>query len=120
MRFFADHCIPKTVIKALQGAGHEALRLKDYIPPDSSDPVAIAKAWELDCILISLNGDFADIVNYPPEKYKGIVALQVRNHPEIIPQLMERLNSYLSANPEKAYYKGKLFLVEVHRIRVRQ
>jgi hypothetical protein len=41
--------------------------------------------------LISLNGYFADIVAYPPGNYKGIVALQVRNHPEIIPELMERL-----------------------------
>jgi len=39
----------------------------------------------IDAILLSLNGDFADIVNYPPKNYKGIVALQVRNHSEILP-----------------------------------
>jgi hypothetical protein len=35
--------------------------------------VVISEAQELDAILISLNGDFADIVTYPPEKYKGII-----------------------------------------------
>ena len=120
MRFFVDHCIPMFVVKSLQDAGHEVLRLKDYIPPDSSDTVAIAKAQELNCVLISLNGDFADIVTYPPAKYRGIIALQVRNHPEIIPPLMERLKNYLFANREMSHYKGKLFIVEIHRIRVKQ
>jgi predicted nuclease of predicted toxin-antitoxin system len=90
LRFFADQCISKYIIKELQNAGHEVLRLKDYISPDSSDQVVISKAQELDTILISLNGDFADIVTYPPVKYKGIFALQVRNHPEIIPHLIPK------------------------------
>jgi predicted nuclease of predicted toxin-antitoxin system len=107
-------------MKGLQDAGHEVLQLKNYISPDSSDPVVISKAQELDSILVSLNGDFVDIVTYPPAKYNGIIALQVRNHPEIIPQLMERLKNYLLANPEANHYKGKLFLIEVHRIRVKQ
>ena len=63
--------------------------------------------------------DFADIVTYPPARYKGIVALQVRNHPEIIPQLMERLFSYLSAQHDMEQYRGKLFIAETHRIRIR-
>ena len=120
LRFFADHCTSKYIIQELRDAGHEVLQLKNYILPDSSDPVVILKAQELDSILVSLNGDFVDIVTYPPSKYKGIIALQVRNHPEIIPQLMERLKNYLSANPETNHYKGKLFLIEVHRIRVKQ
>lgn len=93
-------------------------RLIDYIPKDSPDTAVISKAQELDAILISLNGDFADIVAYPPAEYKGIIALQVRDHPEIIPQLMKRLKDYLSAQPDMSQYKGKLFLVEVYRIRV--
>ena len=40
----------------------------------------ISKAQELDSVLLSLNGDFADIVAYPPANYKGIIALQVGNH----------------------------------------
>jgi predicted nuclease of predicted toxin-antitoxin system len=120
LRFFADHCIPKLVIRTLQNAGHEVLRLKDYISPDSSDTVVISKAQALESILISLNGDFADIVTYPPARYKGIVALQIRNHPEIIPHLMEGLKNYLSTNPEMSHYAGKLLLIEVHRIRVRR
>ncbi len=120
LRFFADHCVSNAIISTLRDAGHEVLWLRDHIPVESPDPVVIAKAQQLDTLLLSLNGDFADIVTYPPANYQGIVALQVRNHPEIIPQLMVRFREFLAAHADREYYKGKLLLVEVHRIRVRQ
>ncbi|MFB2896704.1 DUF5615 family PIN-like protein [Aerosakkonemataceae cyanobacterium BLCC-F50] len=120
LRFFADQCIPNSIIQILSDAGYEVLLLKDYIPIESPDSLVISKAQELDTILISINGDFADIVTYPPANYKGIISIQLRNHPEIIPQLMERLKVYLSANMNMEHYQGKLLLVEVYRIRVRE
>lgn len=119
LKFFADQCVSNYIMQSLREAGYDVLRLRDHIPPDSPDPVVISKAQELGAILISLNGDFADIVTYPPANYQGIIALQVRNHPEIIPQLMQRLHSYLSQHPLMEYYTGKLILAEVHRIRIR-
>lgn len=56
--FFADHCVPHLVVQSLREAGHEALRLREHIPPESPDPVVIATAQELDAILVSLNGVF--------------------------------------------------------------
>ncbi len=120
LSFFADHCVSNYVIRTLRDRNHEVFRLRDHIPPDSPDMHVMAKAQELGAILLSLNGDFADIVTYPPSDHKGIVALQVANHPEVIPQMMGRLNMYLSAHPQMAYYEGKLILVEAHRIRMRQ
>ena len=89
-------------------------------PSRSLDPVVIAKAQELGAILLSVNVDFADIVGYPPARYLGIHGIQLHNHPEIIPQLMERLLSFLDAHPQQEFYHGKLFLVEGHRVRIRQ
>jgi len=57
--------------------------------------------------LLSLDGDFADIINYPPGKYKGIIALQVRNHPEILPKLTDRLVAYLEFQPAMEDFRGK-------------
>jgi len=84
LRFFADHCISNLISRTLENEEHKVFRLRDYLPTDSPDKEVILKAKELNSILISLNGDFADIINYPPEKYKGIISLQVRNHPEVI------------------------------------
>jgi len=120
LRLFADHCISNFIVQELLKAGHEVLKLKDYIPVESSDPVVISAAQKLDSILLSLNGDFADALNYPPSDYKGIIGLQVRNHPEIIPQLMLRLIHYLTLHPDAQFYQGKLIIVEAHRIRIRQ
>ena len=120
LRFFADHCISNFIIKTLQEAGNEVFRLRDYISTDSADQIVISKAQELNSILISLNGDFADIVSYPPANFKGIISLQVKNHPEIIPQIITRLNGYLCSYPSMNHYKGKLFVVEVHRIRIQE
>jgi len=120
LRFFTDHCVGNTVIQTLRAAGHEVLILQEHIPPDSDDPIVIAKAQELEALLVSLNGDFADIVRYPPSSYKGIIALQVKDHPEVTPKLMQRLMIYLSTHPGMSDYEGQLFVVEAHRIRIRR
>jgi predicted nuclease of predicted toxin-antitoxin system len=64
LRLFADHCVSKQIIAALQEAGHEIIR--DFLPTESADGLVAAQAQQLDAILLSLNGDFADIVTYPP------------------------------------------------------
>ena len=80
----------------------------------------LARAQEIDAVLISLDGDFADIINYPPKDFKGIIALQMRNHPEILPRLLARLKAYLEPQPAMEHYRGKLIVVEADRVRVRQ
>jgi predicted nuclease of predicted toxin-antitoxin system len=120
LKFFADHCVPTSVIHGLQEAGHTVYCLRDHLAVASSDEVVIARAQQVNALLVSLNGDFSDIVRYPPAHYKGILALQVRNHPEIIPPMMTLLRGYLSQHSDPSHYHGKLFLVEVHRIRIHQ
>ena len=120
LRFLADHCISNLTVQNLKDSKHEVVRLRDVLPVESPDQVVIAKAQEIDSILLSLNGDFADIVTYPPKKYKGIIALQMRNHSEILPHLLSRLIAYLEIHSEMKHFQGKLFVVEVDRIRTRE
>lgn len=120
LRLFIDQCVSQDIISILRNTDHEILVLRDYIPIESPDDAVISKAQELDAILVSLNGDFADIVTYPPANYKGIISLQLKNRLEIIPQLIDRLIRYLSLNSNMEHYQGKLLLVEVYRIRIRE
>ena len=120
LRLFSDQCVPAEITDTLRQAGHQVTLLREVIPIRSPDPVVIAKAQEQGAILLSLNGDFADIVAYPPANFLGILAVQLHNHPEIIPPLMERLLAFFNTHPAHEFYHGKLFLVEVHRIRIRQ
>jgi predicted nuclease of predicted toxin-antitoxin system len=120
LRFLADHCVSNSTVQSLREANHEVLRLKDVLPVESPDLVVITKAQEIGAILLSLNGDFSHIVNYPPKNYKGIVALQMHNHAEILPELIARLTAYLKVNTTMDHYRGKLLVVGVDRIRIRE
>ncbi|MBI2927264.1 MAG: DUF5615 family PIN-like protein [Verrucomicrobia bacterium] len=120
LRLFSDQCVPAEITDLLRRHGHQVTLLREVLPIRSLDHVVIAKAQELGAILLSLNGDFADIVTHPPANYLGIVAVQLHNHPEIVPQLMERLVAFLGGHPRQEFYHGKLLVIEVHRVRIRQ
>jgi hypothetical protein len=49
---FADHCVSNAIIHTRREAGHEVLRLRDHLPIESPDPVVMAKAQELDALLL--------------------------------------------------------------------
>lgn len=119
LTFLADHCVPTSIINQLRDANFTVLRLQDYIPADLPAQEVLKISQRQQAILPSLNSDFADIISYPPEKYQGIIALQVRNYPEIIPELMDRFLDYLNTNRTMSHYQGELLLVEAHRIRMR-
>ncbi len=57
LKFFVDHCIPKSVSEMLRRANYDVRLLKEYIPIDSPDSKVISKAQKLGAILVSLNGD---------------------------------------------------------------
>ena len=120
MRFFADHCVPESIATTLEAKEHEVLRLRTQMATDAPDTDGIEKAQSLDALLLSLNGDFSDIVRYPRSKYGGIVSMQVKNRPGVLDQIIKRLTAYLSTHPEREHYRGKLLLVEAHRIRIRR
>ena len=120
LRFLSDQCVPSEITESLKRGSHEVILLREVLPINSPDPAVIAKAKQLGAILLSLNGDFADISTYPPAKYLGIVAIQLNNHPETIPYLMAGLVGFLSDHPDQMFYHGKLLVVEPHRIRIRE
>jgi hypothetical protein len=64
LRFFADHCVSNTIMQTRPEARHKVVRLRERLPVESRDGDIIAKAQQLDTILLSLNGDFADAVSY--------------------------------------------------------
>ena len=119
LRFFADHCVPESVALALERAGLDVQRLREAMPIGAPDAVVLAEAQTRDAILLSLKGDFADIVAYPPQDYGGIAALQIRSRPEAIGFFMDRLIDSLEDHDDPKHYHGRLLPVEAPRIRVR-
>jgi predicted nuclease of predicted toxin-antitoxin system len=120
LRFLSDQCVPGEIAESLRQHGCVVTSLREVLPINSPDTAVIAQAQQLGAILLSLNGDFADITTYPPSSYGGIVAIQLHDHPETIPYLMKGLLGFLSDHPDQEFYEGKLLIVEPHRIRIRQ
>lgn len=120
LRLFMDQCVPRSVTESLRNARHAVELLRSHLPINAKDPDVIACAQSLKAVLVTLSGDYADIINYPPANFGGIVALQVKNHPESLPAIVMRLLTYFSEHPDREHYAGKLLLVEAHRIRIKQ
>lgn len=118
LKFFADHCIPNSLIESLTSDNYQVFRLREHLPTNARDIEVIKKANEMAAILISLNSDFADIITYPPSEYLGIIALQFQDQPKLQSHVLSRLKTYFKKNPEMQHYQGKLFVAEPHRIRV--
>ena len=62
LRFFIDHCVPESVSKALEGAGHEVIRLRMELAEDAPDPLVAAVSQMHGAILVSHDSDFRTLV----------------------------------------------------------
>ncbi|MCY3829342.1 MAG: DUF5615 family PIN-like protein [Rhodospirillaceae bacterium] len=63
MRFFVDQCVPESVAKTLENHGHEVIRLRERIGPDSPDTLVAAVSEANDAILVTMDGDFKKIAS---------------------------------------------------------
>ncbi len=71
-----DHCVPRRYLGLLQAWGYDANAMTDHIPADAPDSDVIALAAELDAVLLTVDLDFANILDYPPADYGGIVVMR--------------------------------------------
>ncbi len=71
MKFFADHNVTESVCRLLEERGHEVVRLRDELPPDSPDPVVAKYAEQIDAVLISHDRDFRKIAPRIPRGGKA-------------------------------------------------
>lgn len=76
MRILLDYCVPRRYLRLLRTWGHQAELMSDYIAPDAADPDVIGLAGRLDAVLLTIDLDFANILDYPPSQYGGIVVMR--------------------------------------------
>lgn len=76
MKFLLDANIPYSA-KELFGAEHEAFHVRNLNLQNADDTEIIGWAKENEAALISRDFDFANILNFPPAEYFGIVILKI-------------------------------------------
>ena len=84
-----------------------------YVPKGISNHQVAEILIKEKATLITRNGDFSNILAYPPSKFHGIILL--KTHPPKPEKLLEALRKLLNKTRD---FKGKLFLIEEEKITV--
>lgn len=117
MKFKVDENRPVDCVHMLREAGHDALSVMDQSlvgTPDSQ----LAEICSLeDRVLVSLDLDFADIRTYPPSESAGLVVFRLRSQDaRSLTHVVGKLIRLLTHESPK----GKLWIVEEDKVRVRE
>jgi predicted nuclease of predicted toxin-antitoxin system len=73
VRFLLDHCVPASVADVLRARGHSCLLLADVLPTDSAD-IVVARAAEInDCVLVTQDNDFKQVIRKTPDGARNSV-----------------------------------------------
>ena len=78
MRFKADENLPVEVAEALRQAGHNASTVLEQQYGGSADEQLATLCQRESQVLVTLDMDFADIRNYPPAGFPGLVVLHLK------------------------------------------
>jgi predicted nuclease of predicted toxin-antitoxin system len=118
MRFLVDASLPRSAAIALRQIGHEAIDVRDIGLRSAHDDVIAAYARTHQQTLVTRDFDLADIRNYPPADYSGIIVLKL---PDDAPaaQVVGVLETFTRCRDWLARVGGRLAIVELWRVRFR-
>ena len=116
---FPDRCQPTRATGILlKELGHEATDVRDAGMRDAADDTIAAYARRNRLVLITRDLDFADIRNYPPSLYEGILVLKLREDATAA-QVVKVLRTFVSRDDWLTHLKKRLAILEDWRVRFR-
>ena len=118
MRFLIDADLPRSAKPLLERFGHEAIDVRDIGLRSAKDPVIARYAQNHQACLLTGDFGFADIRNYPPERYDGIVVLALPRD-ATASFILDLIEKTLRQSEVVARLPNKLAIVEAGRIRLR-
>ncbi len=115
--FKLDENLPGALAGLFTEAGHDAVTVNEQEMTGANDPRIASACLSEGRALITLDMDFADIRNYPPQDYPGLVVFRLSRHgPGRVLAVAARLLLELS----ETSLQGQLWIVEDERIRIRE
>ena len=115
MLFKLDENLPPVVAELLRGSGHDVMDVYEQGLRSCADPAVLAACQAEGRALISLDLDFSNILQFPPQRYAGLIVLRIHKPgPKAVMAVMRRLLPHLDA----IAVAGHLWIVDEHRIRV--
>jgi predicted nuclease of predicted toxin-antitoxin system len=117
MRFKVDENLNDDVADALRARGHDAATVHDQRMRGGVD-ARLGEACRAEGrAIVTLDLDFANIQDFPPQDFPGLIVLRVadQSRPHIL-GVIQRVLDLLDREP----LSGRLWIVEEHRVRIRQ
>ena len=118
MRFLIDADLPRATGESLRRAGHDAFDVRDIGLGDAKDSDIAAYAQVHQLCLLTGDFDFADIRNYPPHLYPGIVVFTLPQHATVA-FILQLVDIFLQQTAVLTRLPGQLAIVEPGRVRMR-
>lgn len=115
MRFKLDENADPRRRTSLEDAGHHVSTVQEEHLQGAKDPVIAQTCKDLGLCLITLDLGFAQILEYPPNDYPGIIVLR---HPAPSLAGMKQLVEQITAALQTRSPRGRLWIVEPGRIRI--
>jgi predicted nuclease of predicted toxin-antitoxin system len=116
VKFLLDENLSPLHAGILRSLGHDAVSVVELGLSGADDSVVRSKAIESGRILITLDGDFANVLRFPPANTPGVI--RFRLHPpteEAIDTALRFAISHLA----QTSLNGKLAVVDERRVRIR-
>lgn len=117
MRFKVDENLPIEVAEMLRQAGHDAATVLEQHLGGTADAQLAVLCQHESRVLMTLDEDFADIRNYPPAEFPGLIVLRLRQQDKpYVLDVLTRLVQVFRREP----LEGHLWIVEESRVRIRR
>jgi predicted nuclease of predicted toxin-antitoxin system len=118
MHFLIDASLPRSAGTVLRQLGHDSTDVRDVGMGDAPDDTIATYARDNQLVLVTRDFDFADIRNYPPSFYQGIVVLKLQDD-ATAKQVAQLLASFAEREDWLQHLAGRLSIVETWRVRFR-
>lgn len=117
MTILIDHCVPRRYQRLLDEWGYETYLTIDYLPADATDKRIIEFLLDKDYVLLTIDKGFANVTDYPPGKYPGIIVLRHKSGDEVdLDQILQMMLRELYRDQ----LRGTLVIVSPGRYRTRR
>jgi len=116
MKFKIDENLPIEIAGILRNAGYDAKTVGEQHLQGTNDSNLIHICKSENRILVSLDLDFSNISEYPPQNFSGIVVLRVINQSK--KQIIKVFNQVLPLIKVETLHQ-RLWIVDESRVRIR-
>jgi predicted nuclease of predicted toxin-antitoxin system len=110
--------MPRGAGPLIRAAGHDATDVRDIGLGGAPDADIAAHAQAHGFAVLTRDFDFADVRNYPPDQYAGLVVLDLPNH-AVVATILAVVGFLLQRPDVLTNLPGRLAIVEPTRIRLR-